>query len=243
MSLLGIIASSKKFQPTDISNLYLWLNAGDTGSFTYSSGTVVSQWNDLSGNGYHAAQTTVANQPSRSTTSGPQVDFDGSNDMLLTTATFNGNAFSYFMVAKFGTGIIQGVHLGGEDGSNDIYFPYSSTLAYWQTNNNWGTYSINDTSTNQQCAEMIYNGSGSTNADKIKVRFKGVDQTLTFTGTILSTLSRTASTGIGAYNNAGSPLLPSGTSIKEIVIYNRVLNATEISQVRTYLNTQWGVTT
>jgi hypothetical protein len=53
--------------PASISNLYLWLDADDASTFTYSSGTVVSQWNDKSANGYNATQATVANQPSRVT--------------------------------------------------------------------------------------------------------------------------------------------------------------------------------
>ena len=46
--------------------LLLWLDAADDNSFIYSSGTVVSQWRDKSGNNFHANQVTTAQQPSRS---------------------------------------------------------------------------------------------------------------------------------------------------------------------------------
>jgi hypothetical protein len=86
--------------PASISNLYLWLDADDASTFTYSSGTVVSQWNDKSANGYNATQATVANQPSRVTSPSTGVKFDGSNDVLSTTASFNGSIFTIFSVIR-----------------------------------------------------------------------------------------------------------------------------------------------
>ena len=43
--------------------LLLWLDAADDSTFSYSSGTEVSQWRDKSGNNFHANQATVGNQP------------------------------------------------------------------------------------------------------------------------------------------------------------------------------------
>ena len=43
-------------------------DASDAASFTYSSGNVVSQWNDISGSGFHVSQGTVGLQPTRSGT-------------------------------------------------------------------------------------------------------------------------------------------------------------------------------
>ena len=48
-------------------NLLLWLDAADDSTFSYSSGTIVSQWRDKSGNNNHASNSTVGQQPSRST--------------------------------------------------------------------------------------------------------------------------------------------------------------------------------
>ena len=41
----------------------LWLDASDPSSITKDSNGLVSQWNDKSGNGHHATQSTSANQP------------------------------------------------------------------------------------------------------------------------------------------------------------------------------------
>ena len=49
------------------SGLVMWMDAADDNSFSYSSGTTISQWNDKSGSGYHMTPA-GANGPTRSTT-------------------------------------------------------------------------------------------------------------------------------------------------------------------------------
>ncbi len=56
--------------------LTLWLDASDDTTITQTSGNV-SQWNDKSGNGYHAKQNTGANQANILT---DEMDFNGSSD-------------------------------------------------------------------------------------------------------------------------------------------------------------------
>ena len=50
-----------EFTPTSTS--LLWLDASDETTITKDSNGLVSQWNDKSGNGHHATQSTPANQP------------------------------------------------------------------------------------------------------------------------------------------------------------------------------------
>ena len=50
-----------EFTPT--SSSLLWLDASDETTITKDSNGFVSQWNDKSGNGHHATQSTPANQP------------------------------------------------------------------------------------------------------------------------------------------------------------------------------------
>lgn len=75
------------WSPLSLAGCELWLDASDASTFTYSSGTLVSQWDDKSGNGNHATQGTASKQPSRSVTIGgvDAVSFDGDdNDMTIT---------------------------------------------------------------------------------------------------------------------------------------------------------------
>ena len=88
--------SGTKFEPELPAGVLGWWEADDAAAFTYSSGNVVSQWNDRSGGNRHMIQATVANQPTRSGTQNgrPTVVFDGINDFMgtatpVTTATDN----------------------------------------------------------------------------------------------------------------------------------------------------------
>lgn len=52
------------FEPTDISDLKLWLDAADASTLTLRSGVYVEEWRDKSGQDNHFSQTTEARQPS-----------------------------------------------------------------------------------------------------------------------------------------------------------------------------------
>jgi len=68
-----------------------------------SDGNAVSQWNDLSSAGNNATQGTGASQPTyRTNVQGgqPMVDFDGSNDRLVTGTTTYGTASTLISTAK-----------------------------------------------------------------------------------------------------------------------------------------------
>jgi hypothetical protein len=70
-----------------VSGYNLWLDASNAGSFTFSSGSSVSQWTDRSGNAYAFTQATSSSQPTRNGTQNSlsTVYFD-SNDKLTSTA-------------------------------------------------------------------------------------------------------------------------------------------------------------
>jgi len=71
--------------PPTIAGLAAWFDSSDAGSFSYHSGVVVSQWNDLSGLGRHLTQPTSGSAPSRDATLNglDVVTFDGSNDRMV----------------------------------------------------------------------------------------------------------------------------------------------------------------
>ena len=89
---VGILADaynvSALWTPASLTNLLGWWDASDATTFTYSSGVVVSQWNDKSGNNRHFAQSTVASQPSRNATLNALagVTFDGTADYMTVDA-------------------------------------------------------------------------------------------------------------------------------------------------------------
>jgi hypothetical protein len=239
----GTLSTFTPFSPADISNLYLWLDADDASTFTYSSGVVISQWNDKSGNGRNATQATVSRQPTRAT-SPARVVFDGSNDVINTSATYDGNIFTTFVVCRFSS-TTQQTLIGFGTGGTQIYFPFYDGASgpktfYLQTDAGFGTFSDTVPASSIE-VEIRYDGTGSTKADKMKFRYEGSDRTLSFTGSIVTTLARSGqSTSLGAFNTSAS--LPLNGYISEIVTYNKVLSGTELTQVRNYLGAKWGVT-
>jgi len=91
--LLRPVASG--FTPRNISGLVAWFDADDLSTFTLS-GTEVSEWRDKSGNGYAVTQSDSNNRPARTGTvrGRATVDFDGSNDFLITTSGGLATAYS-----------------------------------------------------------------------------------------------------------------------------------------------------
>lgn len=92
----------------------LWLDASDTASIT-SVGGAVSQWNDKSGNNYHATQATASNQPTTGidTCNGLNViRFDG-NDFLSSNVPTTTKPFSMVVVGRSTSIAADRVMIGG----------------------------------------------------------------------------------------------------------------------------------
>jgi len=106
-----------------------WLEGGedyysDAGSTPAVDGGDVQQWNDQSGNGYHATQTTAANCPHWREDlwfDHDGLDFDGSNDYMELNIT-PGTSATMFMVVSMRDGSGATYHAGGRDGSNQDKF-------------------------------------------------------------------------------------------------------------------------
>ncbi|MBU3896763.1 MAG: LamG domain-containing protein, partial [Nanoarchaeota archaeon] len=81
---------------------------------------------------------------------------------------------------------------------------------------------------------FVYNGAGATNADKLKIYVNGVLKTITFTGTIPTTLtSSTSDMMIGRFT--GTLTRYWNGAIDDVAIFNRSLSADEVLQI--YKNT------
>jgi hypothetical protein len=112
-STIGIVASGAiGFDPSKLTDIVGWWDASDASTFTYGSGTAVSQWNSKVGS-YAFVQATALKQPSRSATINglSAVLFDGSNDSMATSATVDMNTarqtWSLFWVATVAASTFQ----------------------------------------------------------------------------------------------------------------------------------------
>jgi hypothetical protein len=103
-----------------------------------SNGDAVSQWDDLSSASNNATQGTAANQPAyRTNIKGgqPMVDFDGSNDRLVTGTTTYGSGATLIATAKSDTTGNNGVIV--YIGNLTSYTPNYNTFGLNHYQNKW----------------------------------------------------------------------------------------------------------
>lgn len=231
------------FDPRRISGLAAWWDASDAASITTVSGAV-SQWNDKSGNGVHATQTTANNRPvnTSQTLNGRAVmTFDGTNDIMSFTGTARTDETQFVVVRNnLVAGVLSTQQILGDASSGfGLYAqiknegsPLSDLIAF-----NAGAFSIGTTvarylfPANNPFGPAVVANIRSAASGGI-LRTDGV-QRATCTTSNSYTLARIG--GVGA-------VLPLNGYIAEIAIYSRALSLSEVQQIERYLATKWGLT-
>ena len=127
------ITETRSFIPTQLPGCQLWLDSMDASTFSFSSGTSVSQWRDKSGNDRHG------NLGSSPTYSGNGVVFGGAQHLFLANAAglFANTAFHIFCVEKVssgGVGYLIGDEIvnggGSQNGSLHIGYRTNANLTF-----------------------------------------------------------------------------------------------------------------
>ena len=228
---------NKSYPATDLpvkGGLVLWLDAADDSTFSYSSGTSVSQWRDKSGLNNHSSQATVGSQPSRSTfqNSRKTITFDGTNDFLDGASALTiANGYTAFTIVKSSaTGERDIITSTPAAQSTDIYLYQQASTGRF---GNWSNvYTSNPISLN---VWYLF----STNVSSVG------SETLYLNGSSQASNSRsltnTRGYRVGAYYTGSSSGEYWSGEIAEILIFNRSLSSTEMKQVHTYLGQKWGI--
>jgi hypothetical protein len=218
------------FTPASLTGLVAWYDAFDASSFTYSSGTRVSQWADKSGAGRHLVQATTTKQPSRSGTQNglPAVVFSNTRHDRLTPTTWTNldNPYSQFVVIRFDGDFVSQDAIQS-DGHTAIARQGGNSMEIWTES--YGAY-VALTTGRCYVVSMGINGAAS------KYRLDG-------------TVFNSGNSGVGGlYSNwgmGGAPSRPTTNSLHgqicEHVVYNRLLSDAELDQVDAHLKTKWGV--
>lgn len=210
----------------DLPDLAIWLDANDGSTVTLRDSQYVTTWADNSGNGINASQATAANQPEY-VTSGtrPLVRFNGTSHYLTAALGTLTQPTTIFYAGSFGnkTG---GVMLDGTGSTNrqvigagtattaDVVMWSGSVGPSWgNMPQSFGVYTA------------VFNGaSSSARKDGVQVN-TGNPGSNSIQGLTL-----------GARFSAARFL---DGDVGELLIYDRLLNATEIGQVETYLMNKW----
>ena len=227
--------AGKQLTPTPIvtNGLVLNLDAGRKSSYP-NTGTT---WYDISGNGNNG---TMTNGPVFGTASGGVINLNGSNQYIsvsgLATYLNNKTNFTYETWFKVNSTTTFGTlfSFGNNDNySNDIIFFVSSNQICLQVNNGVDGGTVTTfTSTDWNSMSVVYDGTQTGNANRLKLYLNGVLQTLTFgTYNVPASTSNTSmvNSGIGVYSTGNWNNLLSG-SIGSSRLYNKSLTDTEITQ-------------
>jgi hypothetical protein len=222
-----------------VSGASLWLDASDATTFTFSSGTVVSQWNDKSGNGRNFAQATVANQPTRNTNiqNGYAGVIGTANDVLSTSYNWVNSAFTVFLVVKPSS---TSGFMGWMGSHTTTGCPALGTA------NTTGEYSLFRTGISTNPSNLVATLS---NADVAVWKSSGVSG-----GTVSSTIYKngTQSSTNPGYSSSGTgtiaTLFASSTGLDdpctgylfEVIVYPSQLSDIDRNKVEGYLRAKWG---
>lgn len=235
------------FDPRSILGCQLWLDATDSKSFTFSSGSNIATWNDKSGN---ALSGTATGSPVLTTVDGlAAVTFNGTTQYFNfgDVADLGSNQLNIFVVSKFNTtanGSLIAKSLAGDatfryalirDAGNMIPLLQGNTTGIGSANN----AGFADTNTSTRLLAWSWNRS----ANQI---FQNGTSVFSNTFTNSSTFNSAYSLLVGAYNNNSGGVPPAAGyflngSINEILVYFSTLTTIQRQQIEGYLAWKWGL--
>ncbi len=123
---------------------------------------------------------------------------------------------------------------------NGIAFYYNSTSNRWTVAASTGVGESTTTNDSSRFSvhTLVYDGSATGNSNRLKYRYNGVQDTLTFTGTVGTTTSASITTLYIGNNNSANYFTG---DLGEFLIFTRTLTTQEIESVESYLNNKWGL--
>ena len=230
-------SQNKSYPAADLpvkNGLVMWMDAADDTTFSYSSGTTVSQWRDKSGYNYHMVP--KVNGPTRSV-------FLNSRKVLAFTAVqtigndvidLSSTTSTVFVVSRYTSGTNQRVLTCNLDsgGGNWLLGHWGGYVNQYYAEG-WVSYQVYGNDTVWRVYMGDYSGPpAGANTDLANIYSNG---------TAIVTNSTAASgglrkLGINYYSNETSTC-----EVAEIIVFNRVLTVTERKQVNTYLGQKWGI--
>lgn len=250
--------------PAEITGLKLWLDASSadtlydatSGGSLVTADSGVARWEDKSGNGSHAVQSTGANQPLRkaSVQNGRDVlRFDGTNDTLQISSITLPTYFTAFVVSsttRSGNDLKFWLEHSANVNSNNGFFFNGTYEGAWTIRRGAGSSAVRygplvDSSdwigSGWALASLTYNSAGVGSIYKNGTFVSDATLDLSTTSAATSALDNsdvTASLNIASRN--GSSLFLNG-DIGEIVIYNSALSSVNREAVENYLLAKWGI--
>jgi hypothetical protein len=221
-----------------VSGFTLWLDATVASSFTYSSGTKVSQWADLSGNNYHFAQSSATYQPERQNNiqNGlPSVYFNLDN-LFNSFWDWSASAYTVFGVVQMTSPTFyNGVLARATTGSLQLGWDAADYYAISRIGQATTSSNLVGTSTTGNANVVVYKGSAVTTDTTVQIYKNGTAAS----STVNVSISTAGTTNIlGATRDSGSDGV--NGYISEFLIYPSQLSNGDRTSVEAYLKAKWG---
>lgn len=248
--LIAPTAGGGGWQPSDLSGLMAWYDASDSGSLTLS-GADVTQWNDLSGNGYHLTQGTAGRYPQYGATSFnssyPGLTFAGGDWMTVAAFALGADATSSAVaVCTLDTNVTGQRLLSMTDSTNLDDYDNGGVIWIFQVSDAETAFlgfassqrsKVTGSTATPYVIMSVYDGTN-------HIIYRGASNAET-AGNTLATTYATDSTGTLAVGVGYESGAVTGKSWKgklaEVFILNRALTSGERTDILSYVNTKWGV--
>lgn len=223
-------SQNRSYPTTDLpvkNGLVMWMDASDDTTFSYSSGTTVSQWRDKSGYNYHMVP--VSAGPTRNSS------LNSRKTLLVTSAQQIGN-LAINLQTSANTVFVVSRLTGGANGRVLTAYYNNWLLGHWGGYVNeyyaegWIAYAVNAADTTWRMYMGDWGGSSNDTANAFS------------NGTsIRNAPAVDASAGPRGLGINSQGYEQSNAEVAEIIVFNRLLSDIERKQVHTYLGQKWGI--
>ena len=219
--------TAKRFlEPTDISNLALWLDAADTSTISESF-NLVSQWNDKSGNNYHAvAQSGEEPTTGADNINGKNVLTWGRYIKMNRSAPTNANWQDVYIISQY---------TGGSTFTEVPTIIGGTTSANSDNGIQGGHYSGNGLYINTWTDNFYLNGTTNDGSNVVG----------TMSSPFLVSFSKNSAVSLTGYQ-VGADRNNDGRGWKgvfgEVIAFNAKLSTADREKVEGYLSHKWGLT-
>ena len=246
---------SRTFLPIDIHGCQMWFDAADSSTISFSSGSTLSQWQDKSGNAYHAVPNTGSGTYSSTGLTGslPTIGITVTGNMRspVPAGTFPSNITLFVVFQKTGANTASDcvITRSGGAGGNipapiDFYSNAVSNGSYRfvGTGTTYQYSTGSSTEIAHRTTPTIYYANVTSSAPKVwNESVNGTFGTINLSNGTGTTYSDTASyVYIGSRADNASYMIG---NISEIIMYNTTLTTSERQQLEGYLAHKWNLTT
>ena len=229
-------------------SLQIWFDGADITQFqptNPSDGDGITQWNDKSNFAHNAnPEGSPANQVRPTYQTAEQnslsvVEFDGTDDCLSINpvAWVRGlQNFTFFVVAKYdGTGSTRFLSTTDTD---DIVIKNTGTEITVGMAGATAVTSSLALNTGYHIHTLVFDGTLSGDANRLKYRYDGTQKSLAFTGTVGTAIDNMVDKFlIGCGDGTGF----FDGQIAEVIAFQQTLDGTDLGDIESYLTTKWGM--